>query len=163
MWNWCLAEPKSGVDHVTFTVITANETDNYQYPDLEIINHSHYIDSNGIFKIMGSVRNTGNQDSGRLLVVATFYNSTGSVIAACFSKYLSPDSLPLSQTASFTLTTVDSIAKWASEITDYSLLIQTEAPIIPEFPSEIILPLFLIVTLIAICLRRKVYCPDSSN
>lgn len=153
----------SGVDHVAFTVITANKTDDYQYPDLEIINDSHYINSNGLFTITGSVRNTGNQDSGRLWVVATFYNSTGSVIAAGFSTYLTPDSLPIGDTTSFTLTTVDSIPEMANEITDYALLIQTEAPIFPEFPSWIILPMFLIFTLIAVYLRRKVSCPDSSS
>ena len=153
----------SGVDHVAFTVTIADETDEYQYPDLDIINDSYYIDSNGLFTITGSVRNTGNQDAGRLWVVATFYNSTGSVIAAGFSKFLTPDSLSVGQTTSFTLTTTDSIPELASEITDYALLIQTEGPIIPEFPSWIILPLFLIVTLIAVYLRRKVYCPDSSN
>ena len=152
-----------GVDHVAFNVITADETDNYQYPDLEIINDSHYINSDGLFTITGSVQNTGDQDSGRLWVVATFYNSTGSVIAAGFSSYLDPDSLPFGQTASFTLTTVDFIPELTSEIKDYALLIQTEGPIIPEFPSWIILPLFLIVTLIAVYFRMNLYYPDSSN
>ena len=153
----------SGVDRVEFMIITANETDDYQYPDLEIINDSHYINSNGLFTVTGNVRNTGNQDSGRVWVVATFYNSTGSVIGVGFSKYLTPDSLPPGQTSSFTLTTVDFITELTNEITDYTLVIQTEGPIIPEFPSWIILPLFLISTLIAVYLRKNVYCPDSSN
>jgi hypothetical protein len=144
-----------GIDHVEFGVVDANETDNYQYPDLEIVNDSPYIDSNGLFTITGSVRNTGNQAAGRLWVVATFYNATGSVIATGFSNYLTPDSLQAGQTTSFTLTTVDSIPELASEIADCALLIQTEALIIPEFTSWIILPLFVIATLAVIIYGQK--------
>jgi len=152
-----------GVDRVELAIITANETDDYQYPNLEIFNDSDYINSNGLFTVAGNVRNTGNQDSGKLWVVATFYNSTGSVIGVGFSNYLTPDSLPPAQTSSFTLTTVDFNNELTNEISDYTLLIQTEGPIIPEFPSWIIIPLFLIFTLFAVYLRKKIYCQDSSN
>ncbi len=157
-FNWI----SGNLNNVEFEVIISNETDNYQYPDLEIINDSPHIDSNGIYTITGRVQNTGNQAAGKLWVVGTFYNSTGSVIATGFSDYLTPDSLQAGQTTSFTLNTVDAIPELenemrslAYEITDYALLIQTEAPIIPEFPSWIILPLFVTATLGVITYRKK--------
>jgi hypothetical protein len=157
-FNWISGD----LNNVEYEVIISNETDNYQYPDLEIINESPHIDSNGIYTITGRVQNTGNQAAGKLWVVGTFYNSTGSVIATGFSDYLTPDSLQAGQTTSFTLNTVDTIPELenemrslAYEITDYALLIQTEAPIIPEFPSWIILPLFVTATLGVITYRKK--------
>jgi len=157
-FNWISGD----LNNVEFEVIISNETDNYQYPDLEIINDSPHIDSNGIYTITGRVQNTGNQAAGKLWVVGTFYNSTGSVIATGFSDYLTPDSLQAGQTTSFTLNTVDAIPELenemrslAYEITDYALLIQTEAPIIPEFPSWISLPLFVTATLGVITYRKK--------
>ena len=157
-FNWIT----SNMNNVEFEVIVSNETDNYQYPNLKIINDSPHIDSNGIYTITGRVQNTGNQAAGKLWVVATFYNSTGSVITTGFSDYLTPDSLQVGQTTSFTLNTVDAIPELSNEInslayeiTDYALLIQTEAPIIPEFPSWIILPLFVTATLGVIIYRKK--------
>ena len=150
------------LNNVAFEVIASNETDNYQYPNLEIINDSPHIDPTGLYTITGSVRNTSNQTAGKLWVVATFYNSTGSVIATGFSDYFTTNSLQAGQTASFALNTVDAIPELetemralAYEITDYALLIQTEAPIIPEFPSWILLPLFVAATLGVIIFRKK--------
>ena len=145
-----------GIDYIDFGVVQANQTENYQYPDLEIISNTHYIDSIGTYTVTGSIRNNGDQAAGRLWVVATFYNASGHVIAASFSSYLTPESLPPGlQTTSFTVTPLDYTNQLATQITDYSLLIQTEAPIIPEFPSWIILPLFMVATLVAVIVYRR--------
>jgi hypothetical protein len=76
-----------GIDHVNFFVVEANETDYYQYQDLEIVSDTHYIDSSGQYTITGSLRNTGDQAAGRLWVVATYYNATEDVIATGFSDF----------------------------------------------------------------------------
>ena len=87
------------------------------------------------------------------------------MIATGFSDYLSPDFLEPNQTASFSLNTVDAFPDFSTElrqipykITDYSLSIQTEAPIIPEFPlGTIIGPLLLITGLVMLIFKIKLY------
>jgi hypothetical protein len=143
----------TGVDRVEFSSYSV-ETEDYLYPDLEITDVTDYINSNGFFTVSGNVRNTGDQTTGHLWVVATFYNSTGSVISIGFSYFLT-DSLLAGQTTSFTFNTVDSLPELSTQITDYELSIQTDSPIIPEFPSWIILPLFLVVTLIAVIVKKR--------
>jgi hypothetical protein len=143
-----------GIDHVEFQVLHANQTDSYQYPDLQIISNTPQIDSNG-FTVTGSIQNTGNQAAGRLVVVATFYNASGHVIAAGSTNYLTPDSLPPGQTTSFTVAPFDSTSELATRIKNYALLIQTEAPIIPEFSSFLILPLLIVATLVAVIVYRR--------
>jgi len=157
-FNWNLGD----LNNVEFGVIVSNETDNYQYPDLEILDDSSSIGSEGVVTVTGNVWNTGNETSGKLWVVATFYNATGSVIATGFSDYLIPDYLQANQTVAFTVNTIDAIPELVNEmrslaysITDYSLLIQTESPIIPEFPSWTILPLLLFGILLVFVCNRK--------
>jgi hypothetical protein len=125
-----------GIDHVAFGIIDANQTESYQYPDLEIISDTHQIGSDGIYTVTGIIQNTGNQAAGRLWVVGTFYNASGHVIGTGYSDFLTPRSLSPSQTTSFTLSPIDSTAQMAAQITNYALLIQTEAPIFPEGPFE---------------------------
>jgi len=144
-----------GVDHVEFGVAAANETDSYQYQDLEIIDSTSHIDSDGLYTVTGSIRNTGNQAAGRVWVVATFYNVSGQVIAAGYTDYLTPNSILPDQTTSFTVTPLDSTPQLATQITNYALLIQTEAPIIPEFKSFLILSLFMVATLLAVIVYRR--------
>jgi hypothetical protein len=158
-FNWKLGDYKN----IQFEVLEANETQNYQYPNLEIVDDTNQIDSTGLYTVTGTVKNTGDQTAGKLWVVATFYNATGDVIATGFSDYLSPDYLEPNQTASFSLNTVDAFPDFSTalrqipyKITDYSLSIQTEAPIIPEFPLEIIsVPLLLIAGLVMLIFRVK--------
>ena len=144
-----------GIDHVEFGVVDANETDNYQYQNLEIANSMSYIDSYGLYTVTGSIRNTGNQAAGRVWVVATFYNVSGNVIGAGYTNYLTPDSILPDQTTSFTVTKIDYPPQLATQITNYALLIQTEAPIIPEFNSFLILSIFMIATLLAVIFYRR--------
>jgi hypothetical protein len=144
-----------GIDYIDFGIVEANQTDYYQYPDLEITTDAGYIDQS-IYTVEGTIRNNGDQAAGRLWVVATFYNASGDVIAVGNSGYLTPDSLPSGpQTTSFGISPIDYTQQLATEITDYSLLIQTEGPIIPEFPSFLILPLFMVATLLVVVVYRR--------
>ena len=160
-FNWTLGD----YGNIQFGVLEANQTENYQYPNLEIVDNTHQIDATGLYTVTGTVKNTGDETAGKLWVVATFYNATGDVIATGFSDYLSPDFLEPNQTASFSLNTVDAFPDFSTElrqipynITDYSLSIQTEAPIIPEFPlGTIIGPLLLITGLVMLIFKIKLY------
>ncbi|UCC59234.1 MAG: PT domain-containing protein [Candidatus Bathyarchaeum sp.] len=125
-----------GIDHVAFGVIDANITESYQYADLEIIGDAPQIGSDGLYTVMGSLRNTGNRAAGRLWIVGTFYNASGHVIGVGYSNFLTPKSLPTGQTTSFTVSPIDVTPQMTNQITDYALLIQTEAPIFPEGPFE---------------------------
>jgi len=147
---------------VEFDVIVSNETENYQYPDLEIENVESKIETDGNFTVTGNVLNTGTQSTGKLWVVATFYNATGSVIATGFTNYLTPEYLPAGQSTTFTVRSVDAVDELVNEmqtlaykITDYSLYVQTESPIIPEFPLLPTLFLFATATLIAVVFNKK--------
>lgn len=149
---------------VWFEVIVSNETENYQYPDLEIVDDSSKVETDGTVTVTGSIKNTGTESTGRLWVVATFYNASGSVVATGFSDYLTPDSLEAGQTASFSVNSVDATPNLATEmrslaykITDYSLLIQTEAPIIPEFSAWAILFFFTAVSVVALVFSKKLW------
>jgi len=149
------------LNNVEFGIIISNETDNYQYPNLEFVNSESEIETDGTFTITGNILNTGTQTAGRLWVVASFYNATGHIIATGFSDYLTPDSLQAGQTTSFSVNTVDAIPELRNEmqalaykIKNYSLLIQTEAPIIPEFPSGAII-LFTITSAIVLFYKKK--------
>ena len=160
-FNWTVGD----YSNIQFEVLQANQTENYQYPNLEIVDNTHQIDATGLYTVTGTVKNTGDETAGKLWVVATFYNATGDVIATGFSDYLSPDFLEPNQTASFSLNTVDAFPDFSTElrqipykITDYSLSIQTEAPIIPEFPlGTIIGPLLLITGLVMLIFKIKLY------
>jgi hypothetical protein len=147
-FNWTLGD----YNNIQFEVL-AIETENYQYPNLEIVDNTHQIDATGLYSVTGTVKNTGDETAGKLWVVATFYNATGDIIATGFSDYLSPDFLEPNQTASFSLNTVDAFPDFSPElrqipykIKDYSLSIQTEAPIIPEFPLINIIVLLVLIT-----------------
>ncbi len=123
-----------GIDHVSFLVVEADVTEDYQYQDLEITASTNNIASDGSFMVSGSLRNTGDRIAGRPWVVATFYNATGHVIATGFSKYL--DVLSPGETTTFTVAPNDAPIELSSQITDYALIIQTEAPIFPDGPFE---------------------------
>jgi hypothetical protein len=113
-----------GIKNFKITVTHASPTATQQYQDLTITTHSESSDSNSYY-VTGTVKNTGSQPTNRTWVVATFYNSTGSVVAVGYSAYLDPDSIPAGGTASFTIYPVDYEAVSAS-IASYSLAIQTE-------------------------------------
>jgi ABC-type transport system substrate-binding protein len=147
---------------VEFGVIVSNETEKYQYPDLEIVNSSSKIEADGNFTVTGNVVNTGAQASGKLWVVASFYNSTGEIIATGFSDYLTPEFLPAGESTSFTVSSADAVNELVNEmqvlaykIRDYSLMVQTQTPIIPEFPVLPIVLMFAVATVTVVIFVKK--------
>ena len=84
----------SDISKITFRVAMANATSGYQYPDLNITSSSWTIgssgDYSGAYLVNGVIQNTGSQTATNITVVGTFYNATGSVVAAGYTNYLTP-------------------------------------------------------------------------
>jgi hypothetical protein len=112
------------IENFTISIGYAQPTDSRQYQDLEISSHASSYDSDGYYMVTGVVKNTGTQSTNKTWVVATFYNSTGSVVALGYSDYLTPSSITPGGTASFTIYPLDYTAV-IGKISSYSLLIQT--------------------------------------
>jgi hypothetical protein len=113
----------TSIDYLTILVNQAEPTASSQYQGLEISSHESSTDAYGYYKVTGVVKNTGTQSINQASVVATFYNSTGSVVAVGTS-YLTPSSIAPGSTASFTVYPLDYLAVMG-EVSSYSLLIQT--------------------------------------
>ncbi len=135
-----MPSPELGISKIDFTVVEANVTDSYQYPNLEIKDASSTVTAEGIYWASGTVQNTGTQTSRDIQVFGTFYNAAGSVVAAGSSDILSPASLGPSGTASFKVGALDMNQTWLSlndpsdKITSYSLLIQAKEPVLTGTP-----------------------------
>jgi hypothetical protein len=130
--NWTSQD----VTNFTVTVSYASPTETRQYQDLTITDDSAGTDSDGYYCVTGTVKNTGSQVSNRTWVVATFYNSTGSVVAIGYTAYLTPTSIPAGGTTSFTIYPTDYEAV-VGGIASYSLIVQSEltAPPATATPS----------------------------
>jgi hypothetical protein len=113
------------IKNLTISVGYAEPTDSRQYQNLEITSHTSSTDSDGYYRVTGVVKNTGTQSTNKTWVVATFYNSTGGVVAIGYSVYLTPSSIAPGGTAPFTIYPADYDAV-ANKISSYSLLIQTQ-------------------------------------
>jgi hypothetical protein len=125
------------VSSIDLTVSEANATDSYQYPNLTITSSSGTVGNSGNFTgayvVTGTIQNTGDQTAQNLTVVGAFYNSTGTVIAVGYTDYLTPASLAPSGTLSFQIAAFDlnqTQVSSSQKITSYSLLVQTEGPIL---------------------------------
>jgi hypothetical protein len=120
-------------DHVDFMVYKADPVDAYQYPDLKIQSSSAAVDVNGTYWVSGSVQNTGSKTATNVRVIGTFFSSSGTVVAVGYSETLAPTSLNPSDTASFRVGAFDyddSIVSPDRKISSYSVMVQTEEPIL---------------------------------
>lgn len=125
------------IANIELTVAEANATSSYQYPDLKITSSSPTIgtigDYDGAYLVNGVIQNTGTQTAQNITVVGAFFNSTGTVVAVGFTNYLTPASLAPSGTIKFQIGATDynqTTASPGDEIKSYSLLVQTEEPIL---------------------------------
>lgn len=128
-----------GVKRVDFTVSRADTTSSYQYPDLTIASSSGGVDSEGVYWLSGTVKNSGSQTASNIRVIGTFYNASGNVVAVGYTDPLTPTSLTPSNTASFKVGAFDVNQTEASsnqKISKYQLLIQAEGPILSGTSPE---------------------------
>jgi hypothetical protein len=131
--GWFLGD----ISDISLTVEFANATSDYQYPDLTVTSSKGSIgtsgDFNGAYVVNGVIKNTGTQAATNLTVVGTFYNSTGYVVGVGYTNYLTPTVLEPSATTSFQIAAFDlnqSVVPNSMKITSYSLLVQTQGPIL---------------------------------
>jgi hypothetical protein len=131
----------TGISKITITVIRADEVNSHLYPDFTTTVSSAGVsskeDEKGTYWISGTVRNTGSQTASNLAVAATFYNSSGAVVAVGHTNYLSLDnvsySISPSTTVSFKVGAYDTnqTSETSSKIiTSYSLMVQATTPVI---------------------------------
>ena len=123
-----------GIGRFDLSVSRANEIVETQYPDLAVVAKTSYVDTNGIYGVVGYIQNTGLNLTGKVWVVGTFYNSSGAAILAGYSKYLT-NSLSANSTVQFYVSPLDNIASLTSQITSYSLLIQNQKPTAESSPT----------------------------
>jgi hypothetical protein len=114
-------DPQS-IENLTISVIMADPTDSHQYEDLVISSQTASTDASGIYMITGFVRNTGTQSASQVTVIATYYDSTGTVIGLGYND-LTSNTIASGSTASFTIYPLDYPA-FMDQIASYSLLIQ---------------------------------------
>jgi hypothetical protein len=118
--NWTSQD----VTDYNITVTYAPTTEARQYKDLTITSQSEATDAYGSYYVSGTVKNTGTESTNKTWVVATFYNSTGSVVSVGYSEVLIPNSIAPGGTADFTIYPADYTS--AGNIASYSLIIQTK-------------------------------------
>jgi hypothetical protein len=129
------------ISTVTITVAQAKATSSYQYLDLKITTSSAAIATNGNYNgaylVSGTIQNTGSQTATNITVVGAFFNSTGTVVGVGYTDYLTPATVAPSENVSFQISALDlnqTQVPSNEKITSYSLLVQTEGPILQGTP-----------------------------
>jgi len=91
------------------------------YGGLSVLSHSSNLDAYGWYNVVGEVKNVGTQSAEYVQVIATFYNSAGTVIGTEFT-FTSPSDLAADQTAPFEMTVLDTTV--SAQIASYELQVQ---------------------------------------
>ena len=128
------------VDHIDFTVLSANVTSDYLYPNVTVKSSSGGVDEEGIYWVSGSVQNIGSQTASTIRVIGTFYNASGIVVAAGYTDHLTPVSLSPSSVASFKVPAFnlnETLVSSAQKISSYSLLVQVKDPLQSGTPPSL--------------------------
>ena len=120
---------------------------------LEILSNSSYIDEAGYMHVVGEIKNIETGAATYVKVMATFYNSTGNVVATAFT-YSDPSDIDPGQTAPFEVLLI--YTNRVPLVATYALTAESnQYAMVSEFPSITILPLFMLITLIATILFKK--------
>ncbi len=109
-------------DHVQLSV-WAQETNDTMYRGVQVLGSTSY-NVNNVYSVTGYVQNTGTELTGNTWVVTTFYNSTGGVVAANYTGFLTHSFAP-NASLSFTATPMDNSPALSSQIANYSVIVQT--------------------------------------
>jgi hypothetical protein len=125
------------ISKITIEVSSADAVSSHQYQDLEITSSEAKVstsgDDLGTYWVSGVIKNIGTKTAQKLTVVATFYNSSGNAVAVGYTDYLTPTALSASSTIQFKVGAFDmnqSTVSSSQKITSYSLLVQSESPIL---------------------------------
>jgi hypothetical protein len=119
---------------------------------LEILSDSSYIDHVGFMHVVGEIKNIANGTATDVIVAATFYNTTGHVVATAFT-YSDPSDLSPGQTAPFEVLLV--ATNRVPLVASYELTADsTQYALVPEF-SLTMHSTFILTALIAITLLKQ--------
>ena len=120
---------------------------------LEILSNSSYVDTVGYLHVVGEIKNIEAETATYVMVIATFYNSTGHVVAAAFT-YSDPTDIDSGQTAPFEILLTDTDR--VSLVDSYVLTAQSDQyALIPEFSPVIITSLFMILAMFTVIFVKK--------
>lgn len=122
------------LDRIELRVIRANDTSVRQYSGLAIVANTSYVDTSGIYNVVGYLQNVGAQTTGKTWVVATYYNAAGETIGTGYTNYLGNYLAP-NESVQFNVKPIDATAAMSAQITGYSLLIQNREPAPTESPT----------------------------
>jgi hypothetical protein len=126
----------AGISKITITASEAAAVSKHLYPDLTISSSATVStsgDDKGTYWVSGTVKNVGTQTVSKLVVAATFYNSSGHVISTGLTNYLTPESLSAGNTVQFKVGayyTDQSTEPESRKITSYVLNVQATNPVL---------------------------------
>lgn len=170
----------SSVSSVQVIVTSVTDTPYSQYSGVEIPaegGSSPYLPGNGSYIVIGTIRNNGTQMDQKPWVVATFYNSTGTVIGLNFTDELT-SSLAPTDALRFFATPTDDTSLLTSEIASYSLMVDsltmsnstspTSSPTsspsksttqLPILPIAVVVVVIVVVLAVLMLLRKRQKIP----
>ena len=129
------------VDHYGLAVSSYSTYSGSKPVNLQILSNSSYVDVINYHHIVGEIKNIGVTSTTFVKVIATYYNSTGQVIATAFT-YANPDTINAGNTSPFDVLLVHT--QRTPLILKYVLTAEsTQFAIVPEFPSWFILSILL--------------------
>jgi hypothetical protein len=155
----------SQVSNVTVTVVSVTDTPAAPYTGIKIISdpiNTLYDSATGTYTLIGTIENVGNQDVTAVWAVATFYDSSGTVVGINFTEYLMPyPSLFKPNTYTFfKAVPSDCTEQMASKISTFNVAIDAQiqsispqnspTPTAPSTASNEPFPTLAIVVLIAL-------------
>jgi len=141
----------ANVDHYSLGV-TFSATEPFPQ-GLEILSNSSYVDGVGYMHVVGEIENIESGTATYVKVVATFYDDTGTVVGTSFT-YSDPSDLDVGQTAPFEVILLHKSGVLLTA--NYSVTAESsQYAIVPEFPSFLVLPSFIIATLLAVIVYRR--------
>ena len=108
-------------DHVQLS-LWAEATNDTMYRGVTVQAKTSYT-VNGVYSVTGYLQNTGSNLTGNVWAVTTFYNSTGGVVAANYTQFLTHSMAP-NASLPFTATPMDNTAALSGEIASYSVIVQ---------------------------------------
>jgi len=111
----------SVLDHLQLSV-WAEATNDTMYRGVVVAGKTSYT-VGGVYSVTGYVQNTGNNLTGNVWAVTTFYNASGGVVAVNYTNFLT-HSLAPNASVPFTATPMDNTAALSSQIASYSVFVQ---------------------------------------
>ena len=116
----------ANVTGVTLEISNIVNSSTTQYSGLTIPSSTlNGTNNGGTYTVNGAVEDTGDQSVSDVVLIATFYNSTGGVVALSSSDL--GTALSSGQSMPFTVTPWDNTAGLSSEITSYAILTEAVA------------------------------------